>query len=70
MAVLDSVVKTAKSTLKNLGRSMMAAQFPNDFEVYMCSLELADSKGNTIDVFTFPISPESIDKSVSIHVPI
>lgn len=63
MAVLDSAVKTAKSTLKNLGRSMMATQFPNDFEVYMCSLELADSKDNTIDVFTFPISPESIDKS-------
>lgn len=63
MAVLDSVVKTAKSTLKNLGRSMMATQFPNDFEVYMCSLELTDSKDNTIDVFTFPISPESIDKS-------
>lgn len=63
MAVLDSVVKTAKSTLKNLGRSVMATQFPNDFEVYMCSLELTDSKDNTIDVFTFPIAPEGIDKN-------
>lgn len=42
---------------------MLATQFPNDFEVYMCSLELTDSNDNTIDVFTFPIMPENIDKT-------
>lgn len=57
------LVERALALGRNLGKNALAALYPNDFEVYLCSLELVDSQGNTIDFFTFPISPESISKT-------
>jgi hypothetical protein len=37
--------------------------FPNDFEFYMCALELTTFDGDVIDYFAFPIMPNSIQKS-------
>lgn len=56
-------IQTASNLIQKIGRSALAALYPNDFEVYICSLELVDSQGNTIDFFTFPVSPESISKT-------
>ena len=58
----NAVIRKATEMLGTIGRSGLAAAFPNDFEVYLCALELTDSENNTIDFFTFPINPSSIQK--------
>lgn len=46
-----------------IGRAALNAQFPNDFEYYICSLELVDSQGRTVDFFIFPVMPSSISQT-------
>lgn len=47
--VAQAAIQKAGSLIETAGRAILASQFPNDFEVYLCTLELADSKNNTID---------------------
>lgn len=49
------------SITQDVGKAGLHALFPNDFEYYAITLELTDSKGNTVDYLTFPVNPESID---------
>lgn len=60
--IANSAANKALNLIQNLGRSVVATQYPDDFEYYMCSLELVNSRGNTIDFFTFPIMPDGINK--------
>lgn len=60
---VQSAIQTVSGLISTVGRAAISTLYPNDFELYMCSLELADSQGNTIDMFTFPIMPENISKS-------
>jgi len=50
------------SLLKDVGKVALNSLFPSDFELYMLSLELVDSKGKTADFFCFPIMPENIEQ--------
>lgn len=59
----SAVISKATEMIGTIGKAGLAAAFPNDFEVYLCALELADSENNTIDFFTFPINPNSISKT-------
>lgn len=61
--IAQAVIQKAGGIIETAGRAILASQFPNDFEVYLCTLELADSKNNTIDFFTFPINPNAITKT-------
>lgn len=63
MASIQEAQKAVMGLVSTVGRSIISTQYPNDFELYMCSLELADSQGNTIDNFVFPVMPEGITKS-------
>jgi len=54
-----------RKTLTSLGRAGAHALFPNDFEYYMCALELVNSKGRAAEYFVFPVNPESINISSS-----
>lgn len=54
-----------RSTLASLGRAGAHALFPNDFEYYMCALELVNSKGRAAEYFVFPVNPEAINVSVN-----
>lgn len=45
---------------QDAARSALHLAFPNDFEYYMCALELVRYDGSTIDYFTFPVNPESM----------
>lgn len=47
----------------NLGRTLLAAKFPKEFETYLMSLELVDSLGRTVDSITFPVMPNNIQKT-------
>jgi hypothetical protein len=48
---------------QDLGRALMNATYPKDFEYYMVALELVAGNGSPIDYFAFPILPSSIVKS-------
>lgn len=63
MSSVSTIQKKAIEMVGTLGRAALATLYPNDFEIYLCSLELTDSQGRTIDFFTFPIMPDSIRKS-------
>lgn len=55
-ALVDSIgVGAAKAALHSA--------FPNDFEYYMCALELVKYDGSTIDYFVFPINPSSYQQN-------
>lgn len=49
--------------LGQLGRAGLSALYPNDFEAYIISLELATWDDKTIDYLTFPIMPNSIQQN-------
>ena len=65
MGAASVVQKKALELLSTVGRSTLATMYSNDFEVYLCSFELTDSEGNTIDFLTFPVMPDSIRKNES-----
>jgi hypothetical protein len=51
----------------NAARAMQNALFPDEFEYYALTLEIVNSKGESIEWLTFPVMPESItydDQSV------
>jgi len=50
----------AIDTLIAAGRSSIHAMAPDDFEYYMCSLELLDSEGVTKGFMMFPVMPNNI----------
>lgn len=52
----------ADAVLKQ-GKESLARQYPRDFEVYMCALELVDPEEQTVDYFLFPVMPTNISKT-------
>ena len=60
---LESTKEKAFGLFKTMGKSALAALFPNDFEVYITALELVDSNEKTTDYFLFPLNPQSISES-------
>lgn len=48
--------------LGDIGRAELNSLFPNDFEYYICSLELVDSQEKTIQFFIFPIMPDNLEE--------
>ena len=63
MADIRSLQSKLLDMASNVGKATLSALYPNDFEFYMCALELTTAEGNTIDYFTFPITPSSITKT-------
>lgn len=60
----DPIFNEALDKLKvSVGRAGLHALFPNDFEYYMCALELTDSQDRVVDYFVFPITPSNINYS-------
>jgi len=57
-----SVSEKFKTISADLGKAGINALFPNDFEFYMVSLELVDGNGDTLEFFTFPTMPRSLDQ--------
>lgn len=56
-------ISGAVSALNTATKMALNTLYPNEFEVYMVTLELVDKDDNLLDYFTFPINPESISKS-------
>lgn len=52
-----------RELIANTGKSAVSALFPDEFEVYMMTLELVDSKGKIADYLCFPVMPSDMTKS-------
>ena len=62
-----SIESEITGLIRESGRAAANAVFPDEIEYYAITLELVNSKGDTIEYITFPINPSSInydDKSL------
>lgn len=62
---MGEATRTVRELLASMTRPVAGALFPDEFEVYMISLELVDSKGDIADFFSFPVMPSEITKTES-----
>lgn len=62
-STLNSVVENARSAISTIGRGALHSLAPDNFEYYMCSLELLDGSGNTKGFMTFTIMPNNITET-------
>lgn len=60
---VQAVESSFKERLGQLGRVGLNALFPKDFEAYLIALQLCNSKGDTVDYFSWPILPDEIRES-------
>jgi hypothetical protein len=65
MAKNDLAYLQYRDLVLSLGRAGTHALFPNDFEYYMCSLDLVNSDGGIVDSLVFPIMPDQMSYSSS-----
>lgn len=49
--------------VNSLGRSALNALYPDDFEYYVLTFELVDSRENSLDYITFPVNPDAFSES-------
>jgi hypothetical protein len=57
---VNAVVENVRGASATIGRAALHSLAPDNFEYYMCSLELLDSSGNTKGFMTFVIMPNNI----------
>lgn len=57
---VSSVVENVREALVTIGKAGLHVLAPDNFEYYMCSLELLDSKLNTKGFLSFVIMPNNI----------
>lgn len=64
---IGEVTTRVTKTVADIGRVGLSALYPNDFEVYLMSLELVkinkDGVEETEDYFSFPVMPNNINQS-------
>lgn len=58
--IQETWLKKAESIGYNAAATLLNSLYPREFECYMIAFELCDSKGKTLDYFTFPIMPSEI----------
>lgn len=48
---------------KDGGREKLSALYPDEIEYYACAFELLNSKGETVEFFSFPVLPQSMQET-------
>lgn len=51
------------AVLEVKGRDYINSKFPDEIEFYACAFELVDSTGKTVEFFSFPVMPSSMNES-------
>ena len=57
---LENIKRKAQEIVANQGRAYLHSIAPDDFEYYACTLVLEDGSYNTLQVFNFPVMPNSM----------
>lgn len=64
MASVKSLFTNSVSdAILSVGRAMLHSTMPDDYEYYMCTLELLDSTGRTAAYMVLPVMPSAIAES-------
>lgn len=53
--------REALQRFRQIGRHVAHTLFPEDFEMYFVALELVNSRGETVEYFAFPLTPQSVN---------
>ena len=64
-SALNSFIQNVGNVAATMGRAGLHALAPDQFEYYMCSLELINSQGATVAFLNFPVMPNSISETES-----
>lgn len=54
--------------IKQIGKDGFHSKYKNEFELYICSFELVDSNDESVQLFVFPVMPNSI--GIADHSPV
>ncbi len=49
-----------KALYSTVGKTALSALYPNEFETYMCALELVDANKKSLQYFIFPVNPQAM----------
>lgn len=60
---VNSILEQARSTVYTVGKAALHSIAPDNFEYYLCSLELLDSIGNTKGFLSFVVMPNNYMES-------
>ncbi|MBV7533761.1 hypothetical protein [Chitinophaga sp. sic0106] len=60
---LQNAVQARNALLQQSGKEGINVMYPEEFEQYICALELVDKDGSTLKYFIFPVMPSNIDES-------
>lgn len=60
---LESAIQNRSTLLYELGKTALNIRYPNEFELYLCALELVDEEGKTLRYFVFPVMPSGISET-------
>lgn len=64
MGLLESTISNTLDAASKIGKAALHSMFPDNFEYYMCSLELLSSEGSQIGFMSFVVMPNNISESV------
>ena len=65
MSVITSVIENTLNTAMTMGKAVLHAKAPDNYEYYMCSLELIDCSGNQVGFISFVVMPNNITESAT-----
>ena len=67
---IELIKRRTQETLATIGRAALNSWKPDDFDFYICSFELLDSRGSSLELFNFPVMPNtlSIDKQSLVNI--
>jgi len=60
---IENAIARRYQTAGIVGKIGLTTSYPDEFEVYMCALELVDENNKTIEYFIFPTFPNSITET-------
>lgn len=60
---VDTFINEVKGTLGTAGRAAVHAMYPNNYEYYLCTLELIDKDKNLEGLLSFLVMPNSITET-------
>ena len=65
MSAITSVIENTLNAAMTVGKAALHAMAPDNYEYYMCSLELIDCSGNQVGFISFVVMPNNITESTT-----
>lgn len=60
---IQEAITNQLALLSTIGKAGLNALYPDEFELYVCALELTDMEGTTLKYFIFPVMPSNLEEN-------